>query len=350
MPSTSDINITGTTPLISPNALARELPVTPAAAATVLAGRKAISDVLRGDDPRMLMIVGPCSIHDETASLEYASKLLHVAKELEDRLVIVMRTYFEKPRTTVGWKGMLNDPRLDGSFDIAEGLHAARRLLVQVNAMGLPAATEFLDPIVPQYLADLISWTAIGARTTESQTHREMASGLSMPVGFKNGTSGDTDVAVAAMIASRSAHAFLGVDGDGQICVVHTRGNPDGHVVLRGGSDGPNFDEAHVRDAQRRLAAAGLPERLLVDCSHANSNKDHEKQLVAFHDVIEQRAAGNEAIVGLMVESHLFPGAQKLGSDPAALKYGISITDACIGWDDTEALLRAAAERVPAGR
>ena len=347
MPSTSDINITGTTPLISPNALARELPVTPAAAATVLAGRKAISDVLRGDDPRMLMIVGPCSIHDETASLEYASKLLHVAKELEDRLVIVMRTYFEKPRTTVGWKGMLNDPRLDGSFDIAEGLHAARRLLVQVNAMGLPAATEFLDPIVPQYLAGLISWAAIGARTTESQTHREMASGLSMPVGFKNGTTGDIDIAVAAMIAARSPHAFLGIDGGGRTCIVHTTGNADGHVILRGGTSAPNYDDASVREAQALLAKAGLEERLLVDCSHANSQKNHNNQQIAFRDIVAQRAVGNTGVVGLMLESHLFPGSQPLGKDLSALQYGVSITDACIGWDETETLLTEAAERIP---
>ena len=347
MPSTSDVHVLSTAPLISPNGLQSEMPITPAAAATVLAGRKAIGDVLRGDDPRLLMIVGPCSIHDTAAAIEYAERLLKLSKQVEDRLVVVMRVYFEKPRTTVGWKGMLNDPRLDGSFDIAEGLRTARRLLLQINEMGLPCGTEFLDPIVPQYLADLISWTAIGARTTESQTHREMASGLSMPVGFKNGTSGDTDIAVAAMIAARSPHAFLGVDGDGQICVVNTKGNPDGHVVLRGGADGPNYDEANVRDAQSRLAKAGLTERLLVDCSHANSNKDHQMQLVAFRDVVAQRSAGSTTIAGLMLESHLVPGAQKLGSDPAALQYGVSITDACIGWDETEQLLLEAAGRLP---
>jgi 3-deoxy-7-phosphoheptulonate synthase len=345
--TTSDINVLRTAPLISPEDLDRELPISPEAAATVLAGRRAIQAVLRGEDPRLLMIVGPCSIHDEEAALEYAGRLLKVAKQVEDRLVVVMRVYFEKPRTTVGWKGMLNDPRLDGSFDIADGLRTARRLLLKVNEMGLPAGTEFLDPIVPQYLAGLISWTAIGARTTESQTHREMASGLSMPVGFKNGTSGDSDIAIAAMISARSEHAFLGIDGAGKICVVHTAGNPDGHVVLRGGADGPNYDEASVRDVQRRLAAAGLPERLLVDCSHANSNKDHQMQPIAFRDVIAQRAGGNEGIVGLMLESHLFPGSQKLGSDPSTLQYGVSITDACIGWEDTETLLREAAERLP---
>jgi 3-deoxy-7-phosphoheptulonate synthase len=349
MASTTDVNVRNLTPLISPDDLERELPISPAAAETVLAGRKAIRAILSGEDPRMVMIVGPCSIHDEASSLEYAERLAKVAKQLEDRLVVVMRVYFEKPRTTVGWKGMLNDPRLDGTFDIEEGLRTARRLLIKVNEMGLPAATEFLDPIVPQYLAGLISWTAIGARTTESQTHREMSSGLSMPVGFKNGTSGDIDIAVAAMISARSPHAFLGIDGSGKVSVVHTTGNPDGHVVLRGGADAPNYDDASVRDAQARLAKANVSPRLLVDCSHANSAKNHNNQPIAFRDVIAQRAAGNNDIVGLMLESHLFPGNQSLGKDPSTLQYGVSITDACIGWEDTEQLLNEAADRIPAG-
>ena len=347
MTSTSDVNVRQLTPLISPDDLDRELPISGAAAETVRSGRAAIRAVLAGEDPRLVVIVGPCSIHDEASSIEYAERLAKIAKQVEDKLVIVMRVYFEKPRTTVGWKGMLNDPRLDGTFDIEEGLRTARRLLLKVNELGLPCATEFLDPIVPQYLAGLISWTAIGARTTESQTHREMSSGLSMPVGFKNGTSGDIDIAVAAMISARSPHAFLGVDGTGKVSVVHTTGNPDGHVVLRGGSDGPNYDDASVRDAQARLEKGKVSPRLLVDCSHANSSKNHDNQPIAFRDVLVQRAAGNTGIVGLMLESHLFPGNQSLGSDPSALKYGVSITDACIGWEDTEQLLNEAAGRVP---
>ena len=347
MRSTSDVNVARTEPLMPPDALDRDIPLSQAAIDTVIKSRKAIRDILHGDDPRMLMVVGPCSIHDEASSLEYAGRLARLARQLEDRMVVVMRVYFEKPRTTVGWKGWLNDPHLDGTFNIQEGLRTARRLLLRVNEMGLPACTEFLDPIVPQYFAGLISWAAIGARTTESQTHREMASGLSMPVGFKNGTTGDIDIAVAAMIAARSPHAFLGIDGAGQTCIVHTTGNADGHVVLRGGTGGPNYDEASVRAAQRSLAAAGLPERLLVDCSHANSQKNHNNQQIAFRDIIAQRAAGNIGIVGLMLESHLFPGSQPLGMDPSALQYGVSITDACIGWDETEALLSEAAERIP---
>ncbi|MFA7295628.1 MAG: 3-deoxy-7-phosphoheptulonate synthase [Dehalococcoidia bacterium] len=349
MAQTSDVNVRQLTPLISPDDLERELPISPAAAETVLRGRGAIRAILNGEDPRMIMIVGPCSIHDEASSIEYAERLAKVSKELEDRLVVVMRVYFEKPRTTVGWKGMLNDPRLDGTFDIEEGLRTARRLLLKVNELGLPAATEFLDPIVPQYLGGLISWVAIGARTTESQTHREMSSGLSMPVGFKNGTSGDIDIAVAAMISSGNPHAFLGIDGSGKVCVVHTTGNPGGHVVLRGGSDGPNYDDASVRDAQARLTKAGVSPRLIVDCSHANSAKNHNNQPIAFRDVIKQREAGNADIVGLMLESHLNPGSQSLGKDPAALQYGVSITDACIGWDDTATLLREAAGALPVG-
>lgn len=347
MRSTSDVNVARTEPLMSPDDFDREIPLTQAATDTVIKSRKAIRDILHGDDPRMLMIVGPCSIHDEASSLEYAERLATLAKELEDRIVVVMRVYFEKPRTTVGWKGWLNDPHLDGTFDIQEGLRTARRLLLKVNEMGLSAGTEFLDPIVPQYLAGLISWAAIGARTTESQTHREMASGLSMPVGFKNGTTGDIDIALAAMIAARSPHAFLGIDGSGRTCIVHTTGNADGHVVLRGGTTGPNYDEGSVKAAQARLAAAKLPERLLVDCSHANSQKDHNNQQIGFRDVIAQRAAGNTGLVGLMLESHLFPGSQPLNKDLSTLQYGVSVTDACIGWDETAALLHEAADRIP---
>ena len=342
MRSTYDVNVSRTEPLMSPEELDRSVPISQTAADTVLRGRTAIRNVLHGEDSRMLMIVGPCSIHDEASTLEYAGRLAALARELEDRLVVVMRVYFEKPRTTVGWKGWLNDPHLDGTFDVQEGLRTARRLLTQVNELGLPAGTEFLDPIVPQYLAGLISWAAIGARTTESQTHREMASGLSMPVGFKNGTTGDIDIAVAAMIASRSPHAFLGIDRSGKTCIVHTTGNEDGHIILRGGTTGPNYDAASVQAAQGLLRKAGLPERLLVDCSHANSQKNHNNQPIGFRDVIAQRAAGNAGLVGLMLESHLFPGSQPLGKDPSGLQYGVSITDACIGWDETASLLHEA--------
>ena len=338
-----DLHVSGLHPLPSPLTLAADVPMSAAAAETVVAGRIAIQDILAGRDPRLLLVVGPCSIHDEAAAMEYAERLRALADRVQDRVFTVMRVYFEKPRTTVGWKGLIYDPHLNGSFEIAEGLHIARRVLCQVNALGLPAGTEFLDPFVPQYLAGLVSWAAIGARTTESQTHRQMASGLSMPVGFKNSTTGDTQVAVDAVIAARSPHAFLGIDGEGRACIVETTGNPYGHIVLRGGKDAPNYDADAIAAAAAQLQAAGLRPEMIVDCSHANSNKDHALQGRVFEDVIRQRQAGNRALVGMMVESHLFPGNQKLGA-PADMKYGVSITDACVGWAETEQLVLHAHE------
>ena len=343
----SDVHVRSTVPLPTPRELDAQMPAPPAARDAVLRGREAIADILEGRDERLLVIAGPCSIHDERAALEYAGRLAALSAEVGERVCVAMRVYFEKPRTTVGWKGMIYDPDLDGSFDIADGLARARRLLIAIAGMGLPAATEFLDPITPQYLADLIAWTAIGARTTESQTHRQMASGLSMPVGFKNGTDGNIQIAVDAMLAAREPHAFLGIDGDGHASTVLTKGNPHGHIVLRGAAAGPNYGASDVRAVYGRLEAAGLPRQALVDCSHANSSKDHTKQALAFRDVLAQRAAGDAGLIGLMVESHLHAGRQPLDGDPSALRYGVSITDACIGWDETAALIREAAAPVP---
>ncbi|MCY4455931.1 MAG: 3-deoxy-7-phosphoheptulonate synthase [Chloroflexi bacterium] len=339
----ADVHVRNTVPLPTPRELEAELPIPDKVLASVVHGRQAVEDILDGRDSRLLVITGPCSIHDEQAALEYAERLAKLNEELSDRVCIVMRVYFEKPRTTVGWKGMIYDPDLDGSFDIASGLRRARELLLTIAGMGLPTATEFLDPITPQYLAGLISWTAIGARTTESQTHRQMASGLSMPVGFKNSTDGNIQIAVDAMLSSREPHAFLGIDGDGRTCTVLTNGNPHGHMVLRGGAAGPNYAVEHVQAVYERLEASGLPRQVLVDCSHANSNKDHTRQALAFRDVLAQRAAGDTGVIGLMVESHLHEGKQSLGDDPNSLRYGVSITDACIGWDETVELLREAA-------
>ena len=337
--SVSDVNISKIEPLIPPEGLQRKLVLTPSAAQTVLDGRAAIERILRGDDPRLLIIVGPCSIHDEKAALEYGGRLVELAERVRDRILIVMRVYFEKPRTVLGWKGFINDPNLDGSFAVSDGVYRARKLLGQLAEMGLLAGTEFLDAIMPQYIADLISWAAIGARTTESQMHREMASGLSMPVGFKNGTDGNSQIAVDAMSTARAPHAFLGIDMEGRTCVVQTSGNAYGHLILRGGIHGANYEAATVAEVQQQLTDAGLPPRLMVDCSHANSEKDHRRQAIAFRDVIAQRLRGNGNIVGLMVESNLSEGRQELNDDPSKLRYGVSITDACIGWEETDTLL-----------
>ena len=347
--STTDVNILKVEPLISPEELQRQLPITPKTAEVVLEGRAQIQDILHGYDSRMLVIVGPCSIHDdEHAALEYAERLAALAERVADRILIVMRVYFEKPRTVLGWKGLINDPALDGTFDITSGLYRARRLLLRLAEMGVHSATELLDAIVPQYIADLVSWAAIGARTTESQMHREMASGLSMPVGFKNGTDGNSQIAVDAMRTARAPHAFLGIDMEGHNCVIRTSGNAYSHLILRGGTSGSNYEAAEVEAVQRQLTDAGLPPRLMVDCSHANSEKDYTRQGIAFRDVIEQRIAGNDDVVGLMVESNLLPGNQPLGDDPSKLVYGVSITDACIGWEETETLLTDAHSRLPA--
>ena len=336
---TRDVNVVKVEPLKSPVDLVKDVPVTSAAEQTVLEGRRQIRRVLRGEDARILMVVGPCSIHDEKGALEYAARLLKLSEKLRDRLLVVMRVYFEKPRTTVGWKGLIYDPNLNDTFDVAEGLRKARKIMVEIAEMGMCTGTEFLDPIIPQYLADLVSWSTIGARTTESQTHRQMASGLSMPVGFKNGTDGSAQTAVDAMIAARSSQAFLGIDHFGQTSVIHTNGNPDGHLVLRGGRSGPNFGAKAIAEAHRLLDAAGVRPQLMVDCSHGNSNKDHTLQATALKDVIDQRLAGDQNIIGCMMESNLLPGAQKLNGGASALEYGVSITDACIGWEETESLL-----------
>ena len=337
-----DVNIVGTTPLISPAELKQEFPVSPAIEEHVVRSRSVVEDILTGNDKRIIAIVGPCSIHHTGMALEYARRLKVVADEVSDRIVVVMRVYFEKPRTTVGWKCLINDPHMNDTFDIATGLRKARQILQEINSVGLPAATEMLEPITPQYIADLITLGSIGARTTESPTHRQMASGLSMPVGFKNSTEGSLEVAINAMKAARATHQFLGIDHDGKTCVMSTRGNDLGHMILRGGRNGPNYDAEHIAEARRLLSEAKLPPRLVVDCSHANSSKDYRNQPKVWNDVIQQRAAGNESIAGLMLESNLVEGQQSLGDDPSTLKYGVSITDGCISIEETVELLRSA--------
>jgi len=329
-------------PLPPPRELREQIALSPEIAQTVREGRAAIERILSGEDPRFLAIVGPCSIHDPRAALDYARRLARLRDELSEQMEIVMRVYFEKPRTTVGWKGLINDPHLDGSFSTEDGLKIARRTLLDIAALSLPSATEFLDPIVPQYIADLVSWAAIGARTTESQTHREMASGLSMPVGFKNGTDGELQSALDALRSASHTHAFLGIDSEGRSCAVQTQGNPFCHLVLRGGRKGTNFSSSHIEEAARKLEALDLPRGLIVDCSHANSGKDATRQSLVWRDVLETRASGSVAVIGAMLESNIGAGNQPEGA-PETLKYGVSITDACIGWDETELLLREGA-------
>jgi len=338
--STQDLHVKELVRLSTPRAIKAQLPMTEAANATVVRGRNSIKAILEHRDPRLLVVVGPCSIHDVKGALEYAGKLNALRKDLADQMEIVMRVYFEKPRTTIGWKGLINDPHLNNTHDIEEGLKKSRQLLLQINGMGLTAATEFLDPIIPQYIADLITWAAVGARTTESQTHREMASGLSMPVGFKNGTDGSLQIAIDAMGAAMRPHSFLGIDQDGITSIVRTTGNPVGHVVLRGGRLRTNYDAESIREAETTLAKAGLPPVLMVDCSHANSAKQHARQEDVWRSVIEQRAAGTRSLSGMMVESYLDEGSQPFPKNPAELRYGVSITDACLGWDVTERMLR----------
>ena len=337
--ATQDVHIESTVPLITPIELVSKLPITPRVESTVVSGRQQVSSILNGQDKRLMIVVGPCSIHNEESALDYARRLKELSEKLNDRLLIIMRVYFEKPRTTIGWKGLIYDPHLDGTLDVETGLHRARSLLLQIGEMGMYAGTEFLDPVVPQYLAGLVTWSTIGARTTESQTHRQMASGLSMPVGFKNGTDGNAQIAVDAMVSARAPQGFLGVDHQGLTALVRTTGNPEGHLVLRGGHSGPNFGAEAIAQAKQQLQAAGVRSQLLVDCSHGNSSKDHTLQAGALKDVVEQRVAGNPDIIGCMVESNLTPGKQNLGDDPSQLSYGVSITDACIGWDETEELL-----------
>ncbi|MGH7841120.1 MAG: 3-deoxy-7-phosphoheptulonate synthase, partial [Candidatus Binataceae bacterium] len=332
-----------TEPLTAPRVLKAELPLDEAIVETVFRARETIRDMLRGADRRLLCIVGPCSIHDPEAAIDYARRLADLKRRLEGQLFIVMRVYFEKPRTTVGWKGLINDPHMDDSCDVQAGLRIARRLLREIARLGLAAATEMLDPITPQYTADLIAWSAIGARTTESQTHREMASGLSMPVGFKNTTDGNLQVAVNAIESARRPHAFLGINQDGVTAIVRTAGNPDTHVVLRGGRT-PNFDAASIAECGRMLAKAALEPRLIVDCSHAQTAKDYTRQPIVLEALVGQICAGEQAIMGVMLESNLGSGNQPLAVGRSALKYGVSITDPCIDWPTTERCLVQAAE------
>ncbi|MGH7980979.1 MAG: 3-deoxy-7-phosphoheptulonate synthase, partial [Limisphaerales bacterium] len=330
--------------LLSPRELRAHLPSSEAMAATVARSRERIIRILRQEDSRLLVVIGPCSIHDKKSALEYAERLNALRKEYAERMEIVMRVYFEKPRTTIGWKGLINDPHLDGSQDIETGLKIAREILIHIVGMGLPAATEFLDPVVPQYIADLISWAAIGARTTESQTHREMASGLSMPVGLKNGTDGSLQTAIDAMGATRHQHSFLGINEDGVTSIVRTTGNPHAHVVLRGGRAKTNYDAESIRAAEEKLISEKLEPVLMVDCSHANSEKKFARQEDVWHSVIEQRVEGTRSLIGLMAESHLFEGNQPIPAKIKDLRYGVSITDSCIGWETTERMLRWANE------
>ena len=345
-PPTSNLRIRSLDALVPPARLMALLPLDTAATATILDGRVAVERVLSGEDPRLLAVVGPCSIHDLDAAREYAGRLRSLGERVSGRILVVMRVYFEKPRTTVGWKGLINDPHIDDSFDVGTGLRIARGLLIEIARMGLPTATEFLEPITPQYIADTIVLGAIGARTTESPTHRQMASGLSMPVGFKNSTDGSLQAAVDAMQSARAPHSFLGIDNDGGTCVVSTTGNPWGVLMLRGGRSGSNYAPEVLHEARTRLEAAGLPPRVIVDCSHANSGKDHRRQSIVWRDVLAQRVAGDRSIVGMMLESNLEPGSQPAQADRSKLTYGVSITDGCIGWDETEALIQEAHDRL----
>ncbi len=346
---TYDVRVKEFIPLVAPADLKTQLPVSDESARVVVQGRQAIQDIIDKKDPRMLVVTGPCSIHDEKAALEYAQRLSDLSREVEDTMLLVMRVYFEKPRTTVGWKGLINDPLLDGSCDMSDGLRRARALLMRITAMGLPTATELLDPITPQYIAGLVCWTAIGARTTESQTHREMASGLSMPVGFKNCTDGSLTNAINAMIAAGSPQSFLGIDPQGKTSVVTTTGNPYAHIVLRGGGGRPNYDSVSIREAVDLLKAKGLPEAIVVDCSHENSRKRFDEQPVAWQDAVKQRLSGTDAIIGMMLESHLEEGRQDNSGDLATMRYGVSITDACISWDTTADLIRSTHKQLQKG-
>jgi 3-deoxy-7-phosphoheptulonate synthase len=345
-----NVNVDSVEVLDTPEALGQELPLSEAAFKTVVEGRRQVEAILDGKDGRLFVVVGPCSIHDPKAALEYAAKLKILADEVKDQLLVIMRVYFEKPRTTVGWKGLVNDPDMDDSFHIAKGLRIGRKILLDINELGLPAGSEALDPVSPQYLSDLISWSAIGARTTESQTHREMSSALSMPVGFKNGTDGGIEVALNALEAVGVPHHFLGVNQQGQSAVIRTKGNKYGHIILRGGAKGPNYDSVNVALLSEELLKRKLRNAIVVDCSHANSNKDPKLQPLVLDNVIEQVVEGNHAIVGAMIESNLFEGKQSIPKDLAQLKYGVSVTDACVSWTTTESMLLKAAARLRKAR
>lgn len=341
-----NLNIVSQDVLVTPRELKKELPVSDKGCETIANGRQAIENILDRKDHRIMVVVGPCSIHDPKAAMDYAQRLKQLADKVSDTLLIVMRVYFEKPRTTTGWKGLINDPHINDSFKITEGLHVGRQLLLDIADLGLPTATEALDPISPQYMQDLIAWSAIGARTTESQTHREMASGLSSAVGFKNGTDGSLTVAVNALQSVASPHRFLGINSDGNVAVITTKGNPYAHVVLRGGDGKPNYDSVSVSLAEQELEEAGISQNIMVDCSHANSNKNHELQPLVMENVTNQILEGNESIIGIMIESNLKAGNQKIPADLADLEYGVSITDACIDWETTDAALTEMADKL----
>jgi 3-deoxy-7-phosphoheptulonate synthase len=341
-----DLNVVSQELLISPAELKRELPLSDHARQVITEGRETIRNILDRKDPRIFVVIGPCSIHDVEAAKDYAARLKKLAAEVSDSIYVVMRVYFEKPRTTVGWKGLINDPYLNDSFKIQEGLHIGRKLLLDITELGLPTATEALDPISPQYLHDLISWSAIGARTTESQTHREMASGLSSAVGFKNGTDGGLTVAINALQSVSNPHRFLGINTEGQVSIIHTRGNSYGHVVLRGGNGKPNYDSVSVAMCEEELEKAKVTPNIMVDCSHANSNKDHNLQPLVMENVANQIVEGNKSIIGLMVESNIGAGNQKIPEDLSMLEYGVSVTDACIDWEATEKALRDMRDKI----
>lgn len=341
-----NVNVDSHDVLMPPEQLRELLPLTDKAAETVLKSRTAMQRILDRQDPRLFVVVGPCSIHDLSAAHDYARRLQTLSAEVSETMLLVMRVYFEKPRTTTGWKGLINDPNMNDSFDVEEGIQQARKLLLDLAEMGLPTATEALDPIIPQYLSELISWYAIGARTTESQTHREMASGLSAPVGFKNGTDGSMQVAINAMLSVSHPHSFLGINRQGQVAIMRTKGNRYGHVVLRGGGGKPNYDSVTVSLCEKELAAKNLPTNIVVDCSHANSNKDPALQPLVMRDCVNQILEGNQSIVGVMLESHLNEGNQPIPEDLSQLKYGVSVTDACINWDTTENTLREAHQKL----
>ncbi|MEH6543646.1 MAG: 3-deoxy-7-phosphoheptulonate synthase [Porticoccaceae bacterium] len=336
-----NINVQTQEVLLTPGDLKKDLPMSDLAAKTIVQGREAVQNILAHKDHRLIVVIGPCSIHDVDAAMDYAQRLKALADKVGDTLLVVMRVYFEKPRTTVGWKGLINDPHLDDSFKISEGLHIGRRLLLDISELGLPTATEALDPISPQYLQDLISWSAIGARTTESQTHREMASGLTPAVGFKNGTDGGLAVAVNALQSVASPHRFLGINSEGRVAIITTKGNPYAHIVLRGGNGKPNYDSVSVALCEQELQKANIEANIMVDCSHANSNKNHELQTLVMQNVAQQITDGNRSIIGLMVESNLKAGNQKLSANRDEMEYGKSVTDACIDWETTEASLIA---------
>ncbi|OUS23307.1 3-deoxy-7-phosphoheptulonate synthase [Thalassotalea sp. 42_200_T64] len=341
----NDVHVNSEEVLITPNQLKAKLPLSTSGREFILNSREVISNIIHKKDPRLLVISGPCSVHDVEAAKEYGRKLKALHDEYQNTLYIVMRVYFEKPRTTVGWKGLINDPHMDGSFDVTTGLETARELLIYLTDLGLPLATEALDPISPQYLAELFSWSAIGARTTESQTHREMASGLSMPIGFKNGTNGSLGVAINAMESAASPHRFMGINKDGQVSLVTTSGNRDGHVILRGGQQ-PNYDSVNVAICEQSLRDANLAQALVIDCSHANSSKDHNRQPLVAENVVNQICEGNKSIIGFMLESHLNAGNQSSNVAKSELVYGVSVTDACIDWQATETLLAQTNEKL----